>query len=212
MTDCTRHQYSGVLAKSLRPDERPEDKLPHLMAELRATFYLDAIVILLDRHVIGHNVRNLYPLQVRSSARKYGDAVNRLPALYAFVGSTDDEEVLLFLAVKHVPGFQRRPENRRRGGRPHSMKLEDQAWLVEIIDQIMQDDRAKGHATTVLSVAASLAQSQPEAGWSNPFHGKTPEWLEEIYHHQKRADKQFLANDAKNAIALQRMLPGSSKG
>ena len=52
-----RYTYRGELARPLKPSEAAELKLPLLHSDLGATSDRDAVCKMLDRHVIGKNVR-----------------------------------------------------------------------------------------------------------------------------------------------------------
>lgn len=114
----TRHQYRADLARPLKRRETAISKLPLLRADLGATSDRDAVCKMLVRHVIGKNVRQwAYPIEVRGEPVSGPTAEQRLPALYAYLGTSDVSVVLLMLAQRHVPGFTE-PSLKRAGGRP----------------------------------------------------------------------------------------------
>lgn len=187
-----RYKYNGCLAKPLKLGEAALSKLPTLLADLGAANCEDAIDVLLIRHVIEHDVRQ-YPIVIRGSIQKHGPARDRHQALRRLFATDNAEQILLALAIRHVPGFQSRSANRASaGGRPYRFTPEYKAWLVEIIDREIEVElNRSGKTLTILQAAKRISRSKPESGFVNPFFETPAKVLQAIHNKRKLADRQY---------------------
>lgn len=142
-----RSPYRGLLASPLKPGESPEDKLPALCVHLRATDDESAVIKMMNRHVIGHDVRD-YPVVLRGAPRTGPQARDRVPALFRHLNVNNNRDALIKLAIRHVPGFATSKSRiTSSGGRPSLLAkagVDDALSLeAEIHDQI---DSLRRHA------------------------------------------------------------------
>lgn len=185
------NRYSGVLAEPLRPHENRRNKIAALKTALRVQSDRDAVLAMLLRHVIGKKASCGYPLALRGAPKRGTKPIDRLPALYAYLGVSTDQAALLEMAERHVPGFN----PGRKGGRPsdrasgrYSFKTEaDVAQIWEAIE-----DRMGEFGLTIQQCAERISATKDWGDFPNPFFGTSAKKIVEAFNHRKRGNRQSI--------------------
>jgi len=210
---ATRYIYTGKLAQPLRVDQRPEEKLDLLYADLAASTDDEAIIALAVRHISGFQRKGpktrSYPSGLlRWHLKCHEQPEDKLPLLYSYLNVSTPREAVLVLAARHVPGM-RPPSARRAGGptrltittlglnsnktgagKPSHRELANEAYdaeaeMCDFIDQIRKRDPNR----KLLSIAYDMSIEVPPSGYINPAYGLTPDQIVQRYTHRKRYDK-----------------------
>jgi hypothetical protein len=134
--------------------------------------------------------------------------IDKLPLLYAFLGTSNPKEALLDLASRHVPGFRPACPLRNGGrkrvkrasdiavavkGKPTTKKRQaveaasaaaelDEAWMCDLIDMY----RAHEPKRKLAAIAYELSSAKPPAGCENPAYGRETKWIVQRYTNRKR--------------------------
>jgi hypothetical protein len=194
----SRYIYKGLLAQPLKAGAAPAVKIPELISDLGAAAVRDAVVLMTIRHVSGFQrsgpKSRSYPSgPLRWHLKPNEQPEDKLPILRAYLGVSTDEETLLALASRHVPGF-RFATPARTGGRARTMVKTglneaaadvDEAWLCEIIDMLREANPRK----KLFAIAHELSIDKPPPGSENPGYGKDPQWIVQRYTNRKRYDR-----------------------
>jgi hypothetical protein len=194
-----RYTYKGALAQPLKPDQTPASKISALLSDLGAPNVHEAVLLLACRHISGFQrsgpKSRSYPSgPLRSHLKPNEQSQDRLPLLYSYLGVSADEDALLALAVRHVPGF-RYASPFRNGGRKRVSQNDgqltdveadgDEAFLIEIIDMLREANPGK----KLVAIAHELSIDKPAAGCENPAFGKDPNWIVQRYTNRRRYDR-----------------------
>ena len=192
-----RYTYKGALAQPLKPGQTPALKLPALLADLGAGARA-AVLRVASRHISGFQrsgpKRRSYPSgPLRWHLKPNEQPEDKLPLLYAYLGVSTDEEALLALAIRHVPGF--RPASPMRNGGPTRISMKcggnndaeadaDEAFMCEIIEVM----REACPGRKLADIAYELS-TEKEPGSENPAFGKDPNWIVHRYTNRRRYDR-----------------------
>jgi hypothetical protein len=183
-------RYSGALAKPLKPHETVHTKIVALKAALKAESDRDAVVAMLLRHVIGKKASCGYPLALRGAPKRGTKPVDRIPDLFAHLGVASEQEALLEMARRHVPGFSAG----RKGGRPSDRasgryNISTEADVAQIWEAI--EDRLGQTGLTVQQCAERISTTERFGDVVNPFFGFSAKKIVEAFNHRKRGDRLF---------------------
>lgn len=203
----------GPLSTPREVDADPLAKLPLLMAYLGTTTYRDSLVVMLEKHVIGHDVRD-FKRALRGAPKRGLSASQRVPLLLKNYGVSNDRDALVAVAIRFVPGFRVRKGS--PGGRPpklfvnKSLSRDDaEAEVLDQIDALLKNKRGLGKKALARLVEPLVSYSGMTP--DDPFYGLTPEQIADFAGKRSRYERRAVERGNRQAEQLRDRLTQQQK-